>query len=696
MKRGIMKLLFTFFVVMLIFVCSYMMSKAQETGLPPLKVVQLGDSYSAGNGARAASGDRNYSGVSECYRSPTNWGSQFVRSLRDVFSVTYLNRACSGGVIADILNNREMDKSLKKINGSCPTPEYPQEEFYTDDSTFQCTRRLRPQIEAIDSSVDLVLMTMGGNDVQFATIVKQCFVKGYRDPADCRAAVENANTDLADVEVDLTDVFKKIRSKLRPAARVVFVAYPYLAPDINYQLKSGDDIYNAAQEIRTLGLEGDRRQKAAVEAANAAAGEEYIIFYDGTKKLFDGHIPNPSETNSAQWLFGTFDTRIPIEWYHYNPLGHQNLGSALSILESIDLNGTLPQMQTDIDVAFVVDATGSMADEIAQVQADLSRLVNQLAATTNSYRVALVSYRDFPERTGESLDYPFKVDLTFTNELGKIQAAIDALTAEGGGDPPETVFSGIQAAVGLPWRPGVTKIAIVIGDAPALSPEPISNLTSAQVVANSIAVDPIKVIGVNINGGLDLNGALGEISVGTGGTVITNTSELTATISGILNQVTKQPFAWLGNAYSGRIGQPIVFDASGSYDPSGVPIGLYEWDFNGDGKFDFATKEITATHVYTEAFNDFAVLRVTGKGGIALASARTVVNAEGFASQGDEESCARDENGFSIIVDSVGRFINCTADNLPKADKEGVEAPTALGEVNEPIRQLIFLPLITR
>ncbi len=83
-----------------------------QSALPPLKVVQLGDSYSAGNGARDASGKRNYQGVSGCFRSPTNWGNQFLDSLRDVFSVTYINKACSGGVIGDILNLRVMSDAL--------------------------------------------------------------------------------------------------------------------------------------------------------------------------------------------------------------------------------------------------------------------------------------------------------------------------------------------------------------------------------------------------------------------------------------------------------------------------------------------------------------------------------------------------------------------------------------------------------
>lgn len=641
----------------------------------------MGDSYSAGNGARSESGDRNYYGVEGCYRSPTNWGNQFADSLEDTFAVTYINRACSGGVIDNILNEVDMkDIYIKTPFESCPSEEYPDEEEWKE-APFSCSRFIKPQIDAIDSSVDLVIITLGGNDVEFDRIVVQCFVPGPRDPAGCREAVENANSKLVDVENDLIDTFGAIRAKLRPDARIVFVTYPYLVPDVDYQLVRIDpplpiDIYEAAQEIRAVGLEGDIRQRAAVEAANNDAGEEYIVLFDGTKELFEGHLPNPFQSqprNPDRWLHElVISTEFAnVESYHYNPLGHQNLGSALSIFETFGAGGGSFGTNADIDVVFVVDTTGSMGDEIAQVQADLSTLVDQLAATTDSYRVAVVSYRDFPERTGISSDYPFNVDQSFTENTALIQAAIDSLTAQGGGDFEETVFSGIQAAIELPWRPGVTKIAIVIGDAPALSPEPISNLTATQIVANSIAVDPVQVIGVDV-GNLNSNGALGEISAGTGGSIIPDTSGLTATISEILDQAANQPFAWIGTAYSGKIGQPILFDASGSYDPSGLPITLYEWDFDGDGVFDLETEEATATHVYDAAFNNFVVLRVTGAGGTALASARTVVNAEGFASQGDENSCELDENGFSIIIDEEGQFIRCTADSLPLVDQEGV------------------------
>ena len=38
-----------------------------------------------------------------------------------------------------------------------------------------------------------------------------------------------------------------------------------------------------------------------------------------------------------------------------------------------------------------------MGGEIAEVQRDMAKLVDQVAATTSSFRFAVVSYRDFPQ-----------------------------------------------------------------------------------------------------------------------------------------------------------------------------------------------------------------------------------------------------------------------------------------------------------
>lgn len=287
--------------------------------------------------------------------------------------------------------------------------------------------------------------------------------------------------------------------------------------------------------------------------------------------------------------------------------------------------------------------------------------------------MAVVSYRDFAERTGNPVDYPSRVDQPFTNSLSEIQAAIDSLNADGGGDGPKTIFSAIKTAIDLSWRPGITKVAVVIGDAPALvigGAEPISGLTAPQIVAASIAVDLVNVFGVNV--GSLVSAALQEIVDGTGGTILNGVSDLNGTLSTIIDLSSRQPFAWFGQDIVGKIGTPIIFDAQGSFDPQGLLMDLYEWDFDGDGVFDFSTIEETTTYTYAVAFEGIVRLRVTSAGGTGLASARAIINEEGSLSQGDEKPCELDENGFSIFVSETGTFLNCRATSLPTTDKPGV------------------------
>jgi len=66
-------------------------------------VVQLGDSYSAGNGTGTYE-ERS------CYRSPDNYGSQVAASIGG----TYTDAACSGGVVADILQPRDLGSAFTK------------------------------------------------------------------------------------------------------------------------------------------------------------------------------------------------------------------------------------------------------------------------------------------------------------------------------------------------------------------------------------------------------------------------------------------------------------------------------------------------------------------------------------------------------------------------------------------------------
>lgn len=129
-----------------------------------------------------------------------------------------------------------------------------------------------------------------------------------------------------------------------------------------------------------------------------------------------------------------------------------------------------------LDLCFVVDTTGSMGDDIDNAKENMKQILDTLGEKTEDYRVAVVDYRDFPDRGG-SEDYAAKVQLKFTDDRDAITGAIDGLDLGYGGDYEETVYSGIAAALTLDWRKGASKAIIILGDAPALDPEPHTGYT---------------------------------------------------------------------------------------------------------------------------------------------------------------------------------------------------------------------------
>jgi hypothetical protein len=119
-----------------------------------------------------------------------------------------------------------------------------------------------------------------------------------------------------------------------------------------------------------------------------------------------------------------------------------------------------------VDLAFVVDTTGSMGTFIAAARRHMTDMLRGLAGaavTPVDLRLALVEYRDHPpqEDTFVARAHPFRVD------LARAQKVIDGLQPSGGGDAPEAVYDGLRAAVReLDWRPHARRLAVLVGDAP--------------------------------------------------------------------------------------------------------------------------------------------------------------------------------------------------------------------------------------
>jgi Mg-chelatase subunit ChlD len=119
-----------------------------------------------------------------------------------------------------------------------------------------------------------------------------------------------------------------------------------------------------------------------------------------------------------------------------------------------------------VDLAFVVDTTGSMGQFIAAAQRqmiDVLRALTKDAQVAIDLQVGVVEYRDHPP---QEQSFVYRVH-GLTGNLARAQKAINKLKADGGGDTPEAVYDGLCAACDeLSWRTHSRRIAVLVGDAP--------------------------------------------------------------------------------------------------------------------------------------------------------------------------------------------------------------------------------------
>jgi hypothetical protein len=119
----------------------------------------------------------------------------------------------------------------------------------------------------------------------------------------------------------------------------------------------------------------------------------------------------------------------------------------------------------ELEIALVIDNTGSMGGEIAQVQKGLGDLVNRIVAHHLKPKAsfAVIGYRDHPPQDSSYVSHTF-CDLEA--DMARVHQALALMRAHGGGDGPEAVVDGLQSALNLRWAKMSQKSIILVGDAP--------------------------------------------------------------------------------------------------------------------------------------------------------------------------------------------------------------------------------------
>lgn len=245
-----------------------------------LWIVTLGDSYTAGNGAGA-----NYDG---CHRSYNSYAWLYMNRLRDAGrNVDIWQRACSGNVTYDVPGQ------LDYVAGKTP----------------------------VGDDADLVLMTIGGNDLDFTSIVLGCLLPLTSYTPGSFGVCSN-ELDFALNNIDA--VVRRTRALLHtvaarePRAAVVLVGYPVLSnpkcpkTPWNSALTTAQNSYDEAQQTMVSNL--DRAE---------ATGRYHFV---SVAKLFAGR--GPCASSPSQYVRGA--DAIPY-WasYHPNALGNQAIANLL-------------------------------------------------------------------------------------------------------------------------------------------------------------------------------------------------------------------------------------------------------------------------------------------------------------------------------------------------------------------------------
>ncbi len=231
-----------------------------------------------------------------------------------------------------------------------------------------------------------------------------------------------------------------------------------------------------------------------------------------------------------------------------------------------------------MDVAFVVDDTGSMGGAIANIQAGIASLITTAqTASGGDLRMSVITFKDTVD-----------VDQPFTTVVGDVLTAVGALSASGGGGGPEASDQGLRVAItdtsacgptGVQgaFRPECLNVAIMMTDnEPGGCDDTYTagvDDVEADAVANLAAAAGIQIVAVRVGTGANpvILQNYATVSGGLYTEVPSNGAGLAASIESILGNcvpVSCGDDVTNGGCTTGTVGAPCAADADCDTSPA--------------------------------------------------------------------------------------------------------------------------------
>lgn len=188
-----------------------------------------------------------------------------------------------------------------------------------------------------------------------------------------------------------------------------------------------------------------------------------VRVFDGDQQVFEGRTYAGGTTILLPRALGVSAnaTTLRVQAEQGNATAETTLTRGQQERVELALRGVDTQ-PLKLDVLFLLDATGSMGDEIGQIQQTIVSIAERIDAfqPRPALRFGLVAYKDRDD------DYVTHV-YDFTPDVSTFRQLLMSVQAGGGGDTPESLNEGLrQSMSGLSWGDNAVRLAFLVADAP--------------------------------------------------------------------------------------------------------------------------------------------------------------------------------------------------------------------------------------
>ena len=220
--------------------------------------------------------------------------------------------------------------------------------------------------------------------------------------------------------------------------------------------------------------------------------------------LKDANVVWTSRTDNlgmAELWIGSFQKSTDIDIESYSLRVNNNvIDTDLSLFDTETMKINIsdnPGETNKVEISFIVDATGSMGDELEFLKEDLKNVIERVKQNNSQVNISTstVFYRD------EEDEYVIRKS-EFTQDLDETIRFINKQKADGGGDFPEAVHTALDVGINqLLWSEDAkTRLIFLLLDAPPHYTDEIVediHLSLSKACKKGIRIIPVTASGID-------------------------------------------------------------------------------------------------------------------------------------------------------------------------------------------------------